>query len=294
MKSKSIYLAIFSLIIALLTACSPRTVDIAPQYHANISENVSLTTNSVDDSTSVGTLDELISYCSAVALVEITDITAYNSHELEHNCRVITDYFGNLNYSGMDNGYITLQTTGEESWYQVGDLAILFLTAQASESFPYVLYFDADNFCRVKLLDDGTLEIFATDAQLTYGVSSDTDLNEYITAYAKTHTKPAIEAIAAYSSYENAVLNSAVAINVTVNTRSEYTKYLDKIDVTVGTVLFGETDYLPNNTYTIRVPKNAVTVPGEDYVILLNENGRVIISDYTIMTAEQYAQLTSN
>ena len=123
------------LLISMLIGCSGHTSNNPEAITLSGNYNLSNAT-STEDGVEERNIDYVLDHCKAAVLAEIVSCEEYYAEEREYTCRIIHDYFGNINYEGMESGYITVLE--DEGVYKAGDTAFLFLNYLASPYFPYI------------------------------------------------------------------------------------------------------------------------------------------------------------
>lgn len=287
---RNIIPAVLLITAVMFTACAKKTDKVLdnPQKYKSAQADLFSTTFEEAEAQYIlpKTLDEFIESCHAVALVEVESVTPVDKNFDVVTCRVEKDYFGNINYWGMDEGYIKFYPT-DDGRYKVGERRFFFMYAFGTNTFPNVKYYEADPMVRLKLNDDGTMEVF-TEFLDHYGITSDLDMDAYLEDYADGHMKPSIEDPLRYYSYEEALENSTRIIKVEVTGRENFSYLVDRIYVNIIENLSSEGQ---TGNDSILIPEAAVCESEKEYVILLDEKDDVISPEYSIMSVEKYEEL---
>ena len=277
---KATYIFLIILFIASTAGCSRDT--------SNVSEAIALSGNyNLSNAASSGydveerNIDYVLDHCEAAILAEIIRCDEYYAEEREYTCRVIHDYFGNINFEGMESGYITVLE--DDGVYKVGDQVFLFLNHIASPYFPYIVYIPADYYCQITLTNNNTLSFFAPDIEeFHYGLAEDFDLSEYIFQYAAQHEKRAIIGRTVYTNGETAREAADAMLCIAILERSEQTKYVDKIIANVVSVLKGTRDY-EQNRVILYIPKEVECIIGKQYFVLIDKRDDLLAGNYSML-----------
>lgn len=116
----------------------------------------------------VRTVDEYLDNCKAAVKVEIVDTVELYELNVYYTCRVIEDYFGNLNYFGMEEGYINVYDSIIK--YEPGDIAYMFLKAEDITSYPHIVYLQLsykNGYVRTKYEDGKFVSIYPLESAVS-------------------------------------------------------------------------------------------------------------------------------
>lgn len=200
---KILGIVIFSALIVTLCACSaPSVRDISGSRGEEMIVNSLYTEKTdvqalLDELYQVKELKDYLEECEAAVKVEVTEVTEKNIFNVYYTCRIVEDYFENLNYYGMEDGYINVYDS--EINYEVGDVAYMFLTGEELKGYKHICYLQLPavaGYIDTKIVKGKivpVVEIYsAVSEKNVYGLEKRQDLETEIINYAKDHSKPLV------------------------------------------------------------------------------------------------------
>ena len=151
----------------------------------------------LDELYQVKVLEDYLEECEAAVKVEVTEVTEKNLFNVYYTCRVVEDYFKNLNYYGMEDGYINVYDSDIN--YEVGDVAYMFLTGEMLKGYKHICYLqlsDVAGYIDTKIVKGKivpVIEIYsAVSENNVYGLEKRQDIEREIINYAKDNSKPLV------------------------------------------------------------------------------------------------------
>ena len=143
------------------------------------------------------TLRDYLEECEAAVKVEIVEIENKNEFSVRYICRVDEDYFGNVNYYGMEETHISVYDSKMN--YSVGDEAYMFLTAENIKGYKHIAYLqlpDTAGFIDTKIVNGKVvpvIEIYsAVSEDNVYCLEKRQKPEKEIMKYAKNNSKAMI------------------------------------------------------------------------------------------------------
>lgn len=204
------FISVLLLAALVLSLCACSTKDAQDSISYNDNSEFSLSDGDMENAgkaekVNVKTPIECLDACYAAARVEIADLEIINQFSYRYVCKVIEDYFGNLDYRGMDEGYISLYCSHRS--YETGDTAHLFLRASEDIVYPHVLYFSLPStlgFTDTKDSENGFVQVGnytiyngvePLEGNDIFGIPASADLDSIIREYVKEHPKDTLEGL---------------------------------------------------------------------------------------------------
>ena len=247
------------------------------------------------------TFADFLDGCETIVKAEVISGEPFGDGSLpqtQYECRIITDYLGNVNSKGAAEGEFFLYTV--EAPLEEGDVCYLTVGGSENVFYPHVVYSLYD--LRFIPIVDGDGLRFKTDWYHNYGLTTDSDLDQILTDYAETREVTAPQQASSppeIDSYSDAVEQCDVALKVEFIEREQLNEFIDRAVCEVKEVLRGGSEFVAGEEHRFRVPHDAELEAGVTYIFLLGDTNRPISREYSVVGeddpayAEVYQMLTS-
>ena len=248
------------------------------------------------------TFAEFLDSCEAIVKAEIISSEPFGEDDsmpqTRYKCRIITDYLGNIDSRGMDEGEIYIYAI--EDPLLVDKTCYLMLIGNANVFYPHVPYVYNEKWFLA--FEDGDGLGFKTDWYHNYGLTAESDLDQILADYADTREvaapQPASD-LPDIGSYSDAVQQCDVALKVEITEKANANEYIDRAMCEIKEELRGVSTAGIGGTERFPVPTGAEVEVGGTYIFLLNEKGYPISREYSVVGvddpayAEVYQMLTA-
>ena len=230
---------------------------------------------------------QFLDQCTVAAKVRIIESNPFSTDGkvYQFKCEVLEDYFGNIDYDGVEPGFIYVydQTTMEPE-----EIRYMFLDARELLFYPHLPYAQIGSDFRVRIEDNRLVFTFPT---CTYGLSESDDLDAIIRNYAENTdlTEKLITYFPQIGSYEDmaSIATDVWLIEVKQYSPHEVNLYCGTINFEIIEVLRGEYDLTEEGSqfYKSIISSELSFEPGERYILMLGkypyyEQTTTIISEH--------------
>lgn len=235
----------------------------------------------------------LLDQCNIAVKAQIVGYDEFIFGAYRYKCKVIDDYFANVDYMGGEDGCIYIY----ETWggMRENEVRFFFLDGKQLVNYPHIAYYAIEYRFSPKL-EDGKLENWFWD-EINMGLAQEDDIEELICNYVAENdiTEKKIDYLPKIDSYEDmvALATDVWVIKIQDWNPTEGNTYCGLLNYKIEEVLFGDYSFKEESDKYFQelVSNELVFEEGKQYIMLRGINPRygthsIISKDYCFVSEQ--------